>query len=130
MSRPGTDATVKYANFKEFWHFYLSVHTHLWTQRLHVIGTSAGVLAFLAALFWNEPLWIPLALVLGYGFAWFSHFVIERNRPATFQYPVWSFLADYKMTFVFLIGGCKAVRPTTADKPRMGAKKPWKLDAQ
>ena len=38
-----------------------------------------------------------LALLLGYGFAWYSHFFIEKNRPATFKYPYWSFCADFKL---------------------------------
>jgi hypothetical protein len=42
--------------------------------------------------------------IVGYGFAWFGHFFIERNRPATFQYPLYSFLGDWVMLKDFLLG--------------------------
>jgi hypothetical protein len=43
-------------------------------------------------------------LIPGYAFAWFAHFVVEKNRPATFQYPLWSFMGDYKMIAMMLTG--------------------------
>ena len=45
----------------------------------------------------RNPWWLLLCPVLGYGFAWIGHFVVERNRPATFTYPLWSLRGDYKM---------------------------------
>ncbi len=46
----------------------------------------------------------PLGLIPGYGAAWFAHFLIEKNKPATFEYPLWSFMADYKMIAMMLVG--------------------------
>jgi len=40
----------------------------------------------------------------GYGFAWFAHFVFEKNRPATFRQPVYSFMGDWKMFWEILTG--------------------------
>lgn len=46
----------------------------------------------------------PLALIPGYAAAWVGHFFVEKNKPATFQYPVWSFMGDYKMMTKMLTG--------------------------
>lgn len=39
----------------------------------------------------------PSGVVGAYACAWVGHFVVEKNRPATFTYPVWSFLSDFRM---------------------------------
>jgi hypothetical protein len=49
------------------------------------------------ALATQEPWLILLALVQGYAFAWVGHFFFEHNRPATFKYPLWSFMGDWRM---------------------------------
>jgi len=59
------------------------------------------------------------APVLGYGMAWYSHFFVEGNRPATFGHPVWSFICDYRMVVLILTGRIDAelarfrIRPTS-----------------
>jgi hypothetical protein len=45
-----------------------------------------------------------LFLVVGYAFAWFAHFVIEKNKPASFRYPLWSFISDFKMMWYMILG--------------------------
>ena len=68
-------------------------------------GGTTGVIALLVATLAMGPLWLAVLLpVCGYGFAWFGHFVVERNRPATFLYPRWSLLADFKMYGLALRG--------------------------
>jgi hypothetical protein len=71
---------------------------------LHLVGTTIAlgwIVYFAAAGRW----WfIPLALIPGYGLAWVAHFFIEKNKPATFQYPLWSFMGDYKMIWMMLNG--------------------------
>jgi hypothetical protein len=95
-------------NYAEFWDFYVAEHTHPLTRLLHFAGTSLSIVL----LFWfvkNETYrYLPLCLVVGYGFAWFSHFVIEKNKPASFKYPLWSFISDYKMMFYMLTGKMNA----------------------
>ncbi|MCB9742826.1 MAG: DUF962 domain-containing protein [Alphaproteobacteria bacterium] len=56
----------------------------------------ALLIAF-GALAWVHPLLAVASLASGYSFAWLGHFAIEGNRPASFTYPVWSFLADLKL---------------------------------
>ena len=40
--------------------------------------------------------------LLGYGFAWVGHFFYEKNHPATFTYPTFSLLGDFRMWFSLL----------------------------
>ncbi|HMM81412.1 MAG TPA: DUF962 domain-containing protein [Pyrinomonadaceae bacterium] len=88
--------------YAEFWDFYLTEHRHPLTRVLHFIGTSLGIV-LLIWLVWSG-LWyfFPLCFVCGYAFAWTAHFLVEKNRPATFKYPGWSFISDYKMVWYML----------------------------
>ena len=87
----------RFNSFAEFYPFYLQEHSNDICRRLHYVG-SLLVLSILGyaiatqqwALLWLLP-------VAGYGFAWVGHFVFEKNRPATFQYPLYSFLGDWGM---------------------------------
>ena len=97
-------APPRYRSFEEFWPFYLSQHSRPWTRRLHFAGTSGGLVC-LAAGIATRPWWIAAAPVFAYGLAWFSHFFIERNRPATFSYPWWSLRGDFRMLGRMLTGG-------------------------
>ena len=88
---------MRIQTFKEFWPFYLGEHSHPLTRRLHFVGTTIAALLLVSAVVTMS--WQPLigALVSGYFWAWMSHFFVEKNRPATFSYPVWSFIADWRM---------------------------------
>ena len=94
----------RYQSFSEFWPFYMAEHSHPGTRVLHLIGTAIGmalVVYFIATGRW----WLfLLGFLAGYGFAWLAHFLIEKNRPATFQYPLWSLMGDYKMIGLMLTG--------------------------
>jgi hypothetical protein len=94
----------RYQSFAEFWPFYVAEHSQPATRVLHLIGTTLGValvVYFIATGRW----WLILfALVPGYGFAWLAHFLVEKNRPATFKYPLWSLMGDYKMIGLMLTG--------------------------
>jgi hypothetical protein len=94
----------RYTNFKDFYPYYLSEHSHKTTKLLHFIGTSIS-LYFLFNFFRTfDFVYIILSLLSGYGFAWISHFFIEKNKPATFKYPFYSFIGDHLM-FVEIIMG-------------------------
>ena len=90
--------------YAEFWDFYVSEHSQPLNRLLHFVGTSLGLVLLVWFLASGKYIYIPLCFVVGYGFAWFGHFIIERNKPATFQYPLWSFISDYKMLFYMLTG--------------------------
>lgn len=93
-----------YETFAEFWPYYLREHARPQTRALHYIGTTLVVGLALAALLsgsWLLLLAMPLA---GYFFAWIAHFTVEKNRPATFTYPLWSLAADFRMWWLWLTG--------------------------
>lgn len=91
--------------YSAFFDFYLSEHTKAATRGLHYLGSACGIAALVLTLWMLQPLWILVGLVVGYGCAWVGHFFIEHNRPATFTYPLWSFVGDYHMFFLWLTGG-------------------------
>ena len=94
----------RYTNFKDFYPYYLSEHSHKTTKLLHFIGTSIS-LYFLFNFFRTfDFVYIRLSLLSGYGFAWVSHFFIEKNKPATFKYPFYSFIGDHLMFIEIIMG--------------------------
>jgi len=91
-------------SFQEFWPFYVREHSKPGCRLLHFIGSTAGIVCWVAT-FVTGNLWlILLGLIIGYAFAWTGHFFIEKNRPASFKYPFWSFIADWKMWWMTLSG--------------------------
>ena len=83
--------------YRAFWPYYVAEHRRRETRRMHFVGTSGAVALVLAAAALREPLLLPAALFCGYAFAWLSHLAIERNRPATFTYPLFSLAGDFHM---------------------------------
>jgi hypothetical protein len=98
----GTPDGIK--SYSEFWPFYVREHSNPVSRALHVCGTMLAltVLGIIAAKARWDLLWLPL--VAGYGFAWIGHFVFQKNKPATFRYPLWSFISDFKMLILTLSG--------------------------
>src|SRR5688572_1402214 len=88
MARPRT--------FEEFWPYYVGEHRRPATRALHFVGTHLGLLCVPLA-FVTTPWMLAGLPVLGYGLAWIGHFFVERNRPATFTYPLWSLRGDLRM---------------------------------
>lgn len=97
------EASPRIATFSEFYLYYLREHSDATCRRLHYIGTTLTLIIFAMAIILT-PWWLLAAPVAGYGFAWYAHFFIEKNRPATFTYPLWSLASDYIMFFSWLSG--------------------------
>lgn len=94
----------EYRSFADFWPFYLREHSKPRTRALHYAGTTLVVACLLFAILSGRWLWLLAIPLAGYGFAWLAHFAVEKNRPATFTYPLWSLAADFKMWGLWLTG--------------------------
>jgi len=98
---------TKFQTFKEFWPFYLGEHSAPTNRWLHFTGTSLALLQIIYG-FATQRFWLLLtALITGYAFAWIGHFFLEKNKPATFSYPLFSFMGDWKMWALMLSGRLK-----------------------
>mgnify|MGYP003495509959 FL=1 len=92
-----TAPTERYQSFAEFYPYYLQEHSNDICRRLHYVGSLLvlGILGY--SLLTQQWLWLLAVPLAGYGFAWVGHFVFEKNRPATFQYPLYSLMGDWVM---------------------------------
>ena len=91
-------------SYAEFWPYYLHQHAKRATRALHLAGTGLAVLLLAGAAAGDARL-LLLAILAGYGPAWIAHFFIEKNRPATFRYPLWSLVSDLRMAATWIAGG-------------------------
>ena len=94
----------QFASFSEFYPFYLAEHSHRVCRRLHFVGSSLVIGCVVMLIRSGDPWWLLYALLCGYGFAWIGHFFFEKNKPATFKYPFYSFAGDWVMYKEMLTG--------------------------
>ena len=94
----------RYASFEAFYPFYIHQHANRVCRRIHVVGTALVIAAFVAAVATLNPWWLLAMPLIGYGFAWVGHFFFEKNRPATFKYPLWSLRGDFQLFFETVSG--------------------------
>lgn len=96
--------TATHRSFAEFYPFYLSEHSNRTCRRLHFIGSSLALVCLVLWAATGEPGFLAGALLSGYGLAWVGHFVFEKNRPASFRRPLYSFMGDWVMFKDILTG--------------------------
>lgn len=84
-------------HYSEFYRFYLTEHRNITSRRLHVLGSSVGIYFFSRAIVQRKPRYLVYGLLSGYACAWVGHFVFERNKPASFKQPIYSFISDWRM---------------------------------
>ncbi|HED07738.1 MAG TPA: DUF962 domain-containing protein [Ignavibacteria bacterium] len=94
----------KFNSFHEFYVYYLSEHKNKTCRTLHFIGTTLVLTFFLFAIFYSSIVNWLLVPTVGYVFAWVGHFFFEKNNPATFAYPIWNLLSDFKLFSEILFG--------------------------
>ena len=94
----------RFASFREFYPFYLSEHSNRTSRRLYFVGSCLALALVATAIVQRNAWWLLAALVAGYAFAWVGHFFFEKNRPATFKHPFYSFAGDWVMFKDILTG--------------------------
>ena len=102
-----SESAEAYRSFAAFYPFYLSQHANRTCRRLHFVGTTLGLAALLHAFSTLNFWWLAAGLATGYLLAWIGHFFFEKNRPATFSYPWYSFMGDWVMWKDMLSGRIK-----------------------
>ena len=95
---------AKFRSYSEFWPLYLREHGKSETRALHYVGSIASTVVLIWAIATHNWWWLLAVPVLGYAPAWIGHFFVEKNKPATFEAPLWSLVSDYRMTGLFLTG--------------------------
>ncbi|MDX1635614.1 MAG: DUF962 domain-containing protein [Marinobacter sp.] len=94
----------KFSSFSEFYPYYLEEHSNPVCRRMHYIGSMLVIAVVIYALVTAKFAALLLVPVIGYGFAWLGHFLFEKNRPATFKYPLYSLMGDWVMLKDMLTG--------------------------
>jgi hypothetical protein len=102
-------------NYHEFYRFYLTEHRNIMSRRLHVAGSSIGLYFFAKAIKQRKAKYLAYGLVSGYACAWVGHFVFEKNKPASFKQPIYSFISDWKM-FSDVLRGNLSLKDRSFDK--------------
>ncbi len=100
--------SMDFKTFSDFYPYYLREHSNLTCRKLHFIGTSGLIALLLLFFFTGNPLLLLILPLIGYGFAWAGHFIFEKNRPATFKYPFYSLMGDFRMFWDILVGKVRA----------------------
>jgi hypothetical protein len=93
-----------FRSFSDFYPFYLGEHANPTNRRLHFVGTTLVLALSVAAAALGQPRLLIALPFAGYGFAWVGHFIVEKNRPATFKHPIWSLMGDFRMYADMLTG--------------------------
>jgi hypothetical protein len=119
-------------SFEEFWPFYLGEHSKIETKRWHTFGSGVAMFAHFVLLPVTRSMWWFLGgFVVGYACAWYSHYCLEKNRPATFKHPYWSFFADIEQFFLMILGWMPGELERIRDRgPTSGYRKAFRIVTQ
>lgn len=104
-----TSSQMPIRDYHEFYRFYLTEHRHIMSRRLHVAGSSIGLYFFSKAIRQRKAKYLAYGLLSGYACAWIGHFIFEKNKPASFKQPLYSFISDWRMFADVLRGNLSLV---------------------
>ncbi len=115
LAATGGHEQPRFANYEQFFTFYLGEHSDPRNRAMHAAGTLLGLCTLIVPFIIGHPWYALLWPLVAYGFAWTGHFLIEGNKPATFGHPFWSFISDFRMLGLMLTGrlGERLERNTT-----------------
>jgi hypothetical protein len=94
----------RFQSFSAFYPHYIHEHSNRTCRRIHVVGSGLVLVVLAVAIVTLNPWWLLAMPLVGYGFAWAGHFFFEKNRPATFRYPLWSLMGDWRMFWEVVSG--------------------------
>ncbi len=87
-----------------FWELYIGEHQKPLNRWLHAIGTLLSFILIIYTIVSQNWWLLFLVPIVGYGFAWFGHAFIEKNRPLSFKFPVRSLFSDFRLAFLMWTG--------------------------
>lgn len=102
-------------NYHEFYRFYLTEHQNMTNRRLHLLGSSLGLYFLSRAVLKCKKKYVAYGLVSGYACAWLGHFIFEKNKPTSFNQPIYSFIADWNM-FADVLAGKLSIKDAIFDQ--------------
>lgn len=97
-------ARPRFATYREFFPYYVAMHSKPLTRKLHFGGTVSGLAIALLGVATRRPKLLAALPLFGYGTAWPAHWLVEKNNPATFGHPLWSLRGDFEMTLMMVRG--------------------------
>ena len=112
---PEPEFQLPIQNYHEFYRFYLTEHRNIMSRRLHIFGSSVGACLLSRAIVKRKPKYLVYGLLFGYASAWAGHFCFEKNKPASFRQPLYSFISDWRM-FADVLRGNLSLQDRSKDK--------------
>lgn len=82
---------------QKFYDFYLDEHQNIACRRLHFAGSSFGLIGLAKSVKDRSAKPLLKGIAAGYACAWVGHFFFEKNKPASFKFPLKSFASDFRM---------------------------------
>ena len=86
-----------FTSFETFYAFYLKEHSNTTCRRLHFLGSTLSLICLAMLAITGKPQYFLYGLLCGFGCACIGHFVFEKNKPASFKRPLYSFMGDWVM---------------------------------
>ena len=102
---------------QKFYDFYLDEHQNMACRRLHFAGSSFGLLGLAKSVKTRSPKPLLKDIAAGYACAWVGHFFFEKNKPASFKFPLKSFASDFRM-YGDVLRGNLSLKDRKFDKAR------------
>ncbi|MFZ3076661.1 MAG: DUF962 domain-containing protein [Psychrobacter glacincola] len=108
---------IDHSDKPSFYNFYLDEHQNMACRRLHFAGSSFGLIGLAKSVKNRSAKPLLKGIAAGYACAWVGHFFFEKNKPASFKFPLKSFASDFRM-YADVLRGHLSLRNRKFDKVR------------